>query len=391
MKKTLAFISYSRRDKTIANWLHKQLENYAYPQNLVRKENRPPDNKYIRPIFIDTKDLNVDTHPFDEDIKEHLKNSRYLILICSINSAKSKYVNKEVNYFLEQHENNYNLIIPFFIDDVTEDSILPTIKGTPVMNRHFPIYNTTLSEHSEANNYCLYQIISFILGLDFSLVYNRYENYTKQKYKRTKRIQYIIIVCSLITILSLACTIYKNKQLINQTEELVKFERNVFPHSLVTGYINNFLSPTIEYLKEQKKDFKIYILMPTTHEAIEKHKRRVSYLNYMLSDKLDIDSLTNVKLPTSMKRGTIITRICSKDEKYNNIYIDFATTTSAFLDVARYKKENITYKDFSLNDIIAEYSKIFIKQTKNELESDSMYIELFTNIDEMVESIRNNN
>lgn len=171
MKKTLAFISYSRRDKTIANWLHKQLENYAYPQNLVRKENRPPDNKYIRPIFIDTKDLNVDTHPFDEDIKEHLKNSRYLILICSINSAKSEYVNKEVNYFLEQHENNYNLIIPFFIDDVTEDSILPTIKGTPVMNRHFPIYNTTLSEHSEANNYCLYQIISFILGLDFSLVY----------------------------------------------------------------------------------------------------------------------------------------------------------------------------------------------------------------------------
>lgn len=131
--------------------------------------------------------------------------------------------------------------------------------------------------------------------------------------------------------------------------------------------------------------------MPTTHEAIEKHKRRVSYLNYMLSDKLDIDSLTNVKLPTSMKRGTIITRICSKDEKYSNIYIDFATTTSAFLDVARYKKENITYKDFSLNDIIAEYSKIFIKQTKNELESDSMYIELFTNIEEMVESIRNNN
>ena len=92
-----------------------------------------------------------------------------------------------------------------------------------------------------------------------------------------------------------------------------------------------------------------------------------------------------------MKRGTIISRICSKDEKYNNVYIDFATTTSAFLDVARYKKENISYKDFSLNDIIAEYSNIFIEQTKNELESDSMYIKLFTNIDEMVECIKNNN
>ena len=36
------FISYSRKDKRIANWLHAQLENYAYPIELVDEYQRPP-------------------------------------------------------------------------------------------------------------------------------------------------------------------------------------------------------------------------------------------------------------------------------------------------------------------------------------------------------------
>ena len=181
MEKLLAFISYSRRDKAIANWLHGRLERYVYPKSFVRPENFPPDTKYMRPVFLDTKDLTVDTHPFNENIKVHLERSRYLVLICSVNSAKSEYVEKEVGYFLATHDNDYDLIIPFFIDDVTQDSIPPCIKDTPVMNRHFPIYNTTLSEGSEANNYCLFQIISFLLKVDFSVIYNRYESYARMK------------------------------------------------------------------------------------------------------------------------------------------------------------------------------------------------------------------
>ena len=81
--KTLAFISYSRKDKSVAHWLHSKLEKYPYPKVSISIENRPPDKKYLRPIFIDVKDLSVDEHPFSEKIKAALRDSRFLILICS--------------------------------------------------------------------------------------------------------------------------------------------------------------------------------------------------------------------------------------------------------------------------------------------------------------------
>ena len=55
--KIFAFTSYSRKKKNIANWLHKRLENYAYPKSLINEEQLPPHNKYIRRIFLDTKDM----------------------------------------------------------------------------------------------------------------------------------------------------------------------------------------------------------------------------------------------------------------------------------------------------------------------------------------------
>ena len=65
-----AFISYSRKNKNIANWLHKRLENYAYPKNIVNVEQFPPHNKYIRRVFLDTKDMQVEDRPFTDRIKK---------------------------------------------------------------------------------------------------------------------------------------------------------------------------------------------------------------------------------------------------------------------------------------------------------------------------------
>lgn len=162
---------------------------------------------------------------------------------------------------------------------------------------------------------------------------------------------------------------------------------DVFPHSLVTGYTRNFLSPVIEHMKEKGEEFKIYILMPTTQEDIESHKKRMLYLSCEMSEKLGVDSLTNEKLPTRMKRGTIVSRICCPSNRFDDVIIDFATTTSAFLDVARYKKQNISYKDESLDDIISGYAETFISQTKEELGSDSVYVEMFTHVSDMVERL----
>ena len=47
------FISYSRKDKRVADWLHTKLEYYQYPSDLVGQYQKPKDDKYIRPVFID--------------------------------------------------------------------------------------------------------------------------------------------------------------------------------------------------------------------------------------------------------------------------------------------------------------------------------------------------
>ncbi|MFZ2089912.1 MAG: hypothetical protein WAU47_15195, partial [Desulfobaccales bacterium] len=53
-----AFISYSHQDEKWAAWLHKGLETYRIPQNLVGGEERDfPVPKKIFPVFRDREEL----------------------------------------------------------------------------------------------------------------------------------------------------------------------------------------------------------------------------------------------------------------------------------------------------------------------------------------------
>ncbi len=379
----LAFISYSRKDKIIANWLHSKLEKYPYPESLVKIENRPPDKKYLRPIFIDTKDLTVDEHPFNEKIKIALKESKFLILICSKNSVRSEYVDKEVKYFLKEHQNDYSKIVPFFIDEVS-DNIPPSISNSSVMERHFTIYNTALGEKSEANIYCFYQIAAYLLSIDFSYLYNRYENYAAKKQMRHRWYVGILITTLLLIIVSLY-------SLFRKQQELVRFEKNVFPRSVMVGYVNNFLLPIITYMKDHNSNFKIYVLMPTKQNEILDHQKRINDIRYKLVKELKVDSLKHVRLNTNIKRGSTVTMICSKDNKYHNLFIDFASTTSSFLEVAEYKKSHKVYEQTEIDDLISEYAHTFISEAKQRLKDDSVFVDFFLTQDQFIEKLKDYN
>ncbi len=94
-----AFISYSHKDKTWGDWVHKALETYRVPRRLVGRASR--DGKVSRrlfPIFRDREEL-----PTSSDLKSNissaLEQSQYLIVICSPDSAKSRWVNEEIKSF----------------------------------------------------------------------------------------------------------------------------------------------------------------------------------------------------------------------------------------------------------------------------------------------------
>jgi len=101
-----AFLSYSHADKKWGDWLHKALETYRVPRRLVGKESR--EGKIPRrlfPIFRDREELPVSAD-LGANITEALRQSRYLIVICSPQAAKSVWVNEEVIRFKKLRREN---------------------------------------------------------------------------------------------------------------------------------------------------------------------------------------------------------------------------------------------------------------------------------------------
>lgn len=97
-----AFISYSHADDRFARWLHRQLESYRVPKHLTRKGGDVPSR--IGRVFRDRDDL-----PAADDLSAvvhaALSASRALIVLCSPDSARSKWVNREIEVFRELYPN----------------------------------------------------------------------------------------------------------------------------------------------------------------------------------------------------------------------------------------------------------------------------------------------
>lgn len=95
-RKYRAFISYRHTypDKPVAIALQQQLEHYKVPSYL-QKQGFPSE---LGHIFRDEADLPTSSD-LDNQIKNALDNSEYLIVICSVNAPLSKYVSAEIDYF----------------------------------------------------------------------------------------------------------------------------------------------------------------------------------------------------------------------------------------------------------------------------------------------------
>jgi hypothetical protein len=93
-----AFLSYSRADNRLADWLHRVLEAYRTSKELVDVRGRklPPR---LAPIFRDRTDLSSGGQ-LTEKIENALASSDALIVLCSPAAAQSRWVNLEVEAWL---------------------------------------------------------------------------------------------------------------------------------------------------------------------------------------------------------------------------------------------------------------------------------------------------
>jgi len=94
-----AFLSYSHRDAKWGSWLHKALESYRPPKQLVGKVTaRGPVPRRVSPVFRDREELASATD-LGTVINEALRLSACQIVICSPSAARSKWVNEEILAF----------------------------------------------------------------------------------------------------------------------------------------------------------------------------------------------------------------------------------------------------------------------------------------------------
>lgn len=112
--KYTAFISYNSKDDRWAKWLQRKLEAYNFPvvirnekAEVIRRDEKPQKLR----VFRYRSDLN--TVSLNEGLAQELDEARWLIVICSPNSAKSIWVGKEIQHFLDTGRRDH--ILPFIV------------------------------------------------------------------------------------------------------------------------------------------------------------------------------------------------------------------------------------------------------------------------------------
>ena len=110
-RKYRAFVSYSHRDKQWGDWLHRGLERYRVPKRLTAANGREgPIPARLFPVFRDREEL-PSSADLGDQIRQALEQSAYLIVICSPNSAQSRWVNEEILTFKRMGRENRILAV----------------------------------------------------------------------------------------------------------------------------------------------------------------------------------------------------------------------------------------------------------------------------------------
>ncbi|WP_309602309.1 toll/interleukin-1 receptor domain-containing protein [Sphingomonas sp.] len=98
-----AFLSYSHADSADADWLHQAIERFVVPKALVgRVTAHGAVPKRLTPIFRDRHELAASSD-LGGKIRAAIKQSRYLMVLCSPAAAQSRWVNEEILAFKKLH------------------------------------------------------------------------------------------------------------------------------------------------------------------------------------------------------------------------------------------------------------------------------------------------
>lgn len=170
-----AFISYRQTpvDKQWAKWLHGSLERFRTPRRLVRSKAIPPR---LDRVFRDADEMSAQSHLGDA-LEQALRDSRYLIVVCSPRTPDSKWVTREITFF--QELGRHDRILALLVEGEPSESFPEPLRELePVAADVRP----QIGKPRRARRTALLRLVSTLLGCEFDELRQR------DRERRQKRI-----------------------------------------------------------------------------------------------------------------------------------------------------------------------------------------------------------
>ena len=177
VKEYYAFISYKSEDVEWAIWLQHELEHYHLPASF---NGRTDIRQELRPVFRDIDELSAGNLP--EQIRQALKNSQNLIVVCSPQAAASPWVNQEIETFISLGRTDR--IFPFIVEgNSPKEFFPPALLALPKDEERLGG-----DASKQGRDIAFVKVVAGMLGLGFDTLWNRYEK-EKAEEERKQREQ----------------------------------------------------------------------------------------------------------------------------------------------------------------------------------------------------------
>ncbi|MBR3032160.1 MAG: TIR domain-containing protein [Clostridiales bacterium] len=236
-----AFISYRHcePDNEIAERLQKKLESFRLPDEVAKKVRRTR----IRRVFRDETELAV-SDDLSEAIETALRESKYLIAVCSPQYLDSVWCMKEIGYFLQYRDRKHILLV---LADGEPETAFPQVlfyedvytlgpDGRPVTSRikREPLAADCRAETSKSRNELIDKAVVRLAASIFGVEYDEL-NQRHKKALSTRRRNRLIAAFGVLGAVIAVCLFFlirisnqkkeiskKNEAIAMQNEEIAK-------------------------------------------------------------------------------------------------------------------------------------------------------------------------
>ncbi len=175
-----AFISYSHQNRQIAAWLLKKLEGYRVPAHLNGSSRRFEKSPItLGKMFRDREELSASVS-LDSKLLDAIKQSEFIIVVCSPDAAASRRVNEEIAQFIK-HRGSRNVLCyivegePEFgpiTGQPAQDCVSPVLRKLYIQSGQIPVAADARGV-GDGPSRALQKIIAGLLGVDLDELVQR--------------------------------------------------------------------------------------------------------------------------------------------------------------------------------------------------------------------------